>query len=38
MENAKEINKGNKKADIILFVIIAVLSALLILGVKAIWI
>ncbi len=38
MESAKETKKGNKKADIILFIIITVLTVLLILGIKAIWI
>jgi hypothetical protein len=38
MESTNESKKGIKKADVILFVIIAVLSTLLILGVKSIWI
>lgn len=38
MESAKETKKGNKKADIILFIIITVLTVLLILGIKSIWI
>ena len=40
MENNKDIKetkKGNKKADIVLFAIIAVLTLLIILGVKAMW-
>jgi predicted nucleic acid-binding Zn ribbon protein len=38
MENTKEIKKANKKADIVLFVIIAILALLVILGVRAIWV
>ncbi len=38
MDQVKENKKGIKKADVVLFIIIAVLSALLILGVKAIWV
>jgi len=38
MDQVKENKKGIKKADVVLFIIISLLSALLILGVKAIWV